>query len=196
MWIIPEALQPVILAGILSLVGGILLEKFRNKQPKILYYLSNISDFQVPSTTREGQQQTIFVNTHSIVVQNAGRAPAHNIEVVHRPIADQNFWFRINPDITYSEGRTPEGGRILKFPHLLPGQMVTISYLYTYPHQIQHIHNYVKSDEVAGQAINVFHVMQTPKWLQHIFLWLAFLGVIYAGQLLWVGIINFIRWVK
>jgi len=86
MWQVPISWQPPLLASVLSLVVGVILEKYRARRPNLVYYLSHISGFQIPPQPGQQIQQTILINTHSIVVANIGRGVAHNVEVAHRPI--------------------------------------------------------------------------------------------------------------
>lgn len=196
MWPVPTSWQPPLITAILSVVGGVILEKYRSRRPNLVYYLSHISDFRISTQPQQGQSQQpqqVFINTHSITVANIGRGVAHNVEVAHRPIIDPNFWWRINPDVPVEQGRTPEGGLILRFPLLHPNQQVLISYLYTYPHRIELIHNYVRSAEVPGVAINVISVRPWPRWMQLAVMWLALFGLLYVGQLLVASLINVVR---
>ncbi len=192
MWPLIGQYQNEIISAILSFVGGVLLEKYNNRKPDLPYYLLNSSVFNVPATP---PAQAAQVYTHSIVIQNNGRAPATNIEVVHFNLVPQPvlFIYQVAPDVQVVPDRTPNGGLILRFSNLLPAQQITISYLYSYPYGVQNIHNYVKSSEVTGYPISVLSVRHTPKWLQSTLLWLALFGLIYSVQLLWVGIVHCIK---
>lgn len=189
-----ESWQPQIFAALLALVVGICLEKYRNRKPDLFYYLLSASSFEIPNTARQQnppaqqvQVPTLFINTHSIVIQNGGKVPATNVEVVHHRILDSSFHYRVAPDVPFTVDTTPGHGLILRFPNLLPGHAITISYLYTSPLLVNQIHNYVNCHESAGYAINVLSVRQTPKWLQYLLLWLGLLGLIYLTQLFWIG---------
>jgi len=177
------AWQPAVITAILSLFTGIIIEKYRNRRPILEYYLSSMSSFFIPAKIQG--QIDINLYTHSIVIHNRGRASANNVKVVHRinKATSQNFWFRISPDVQFSEDVTPEGNLIISIDKLLPNAWVTVSYLYMYPHRADFIHNYVVSDEVHGIPISVLFVRQTPKWLQWLFLVLSLLGLAYVIQL-------------
>ena len=185
MFTLPDQIKITLFACVLTFIFGILLEKFKEKKPKLIYYLSSLSDFSIPSN-QAGQQNT-HINTHNVVVQNDGRSSAKNVEIAHHPLTSTNFWYKVNPDIAYSIDKTPQGGLIIRIPSLLPKQALTISYLYTYPFQINQIHNYVKSDEVAGEAISILYVRQTPKWAARALIFFGILGLVYLVQILWLG---------
>lgn len=191
MWSIPDSWQPPIISAILAFVGGILLTNYQNRKPRLISFFTNMSDFHIPSN--QAGQPNLTIYTHTIVVQNTGKASANNVEVVHRNVGLQNYWHKVTPDVVFQQDRTPDGGLILRFPSLLPKQAVTISYLYTYPFHVDAIHNYVKSNEVAANVTAIFFVPQTPQWLAKLLLWLALFGLIYLIQLFSNGFVILIR---
>ena len=195
----PLLLEPYhkeIVSALLAFIVGILLEKYTNKKPNISYFILNSSQFNLPA---QAGNQSSKVFTHSIVIQNNGKAPATNIEVVHFNLnpAPVLFIYQISPDGQYTEDKTQNGGLILRFPSLLPSHQIAISVpLYSYPYGTNNIHNYVKSTEVFGYPISILTVRHTPKWLQLMILWLSLFGFIYALELLWTGLVIFIKFIS
>lgn len=194
MWELISNWQTPIISAILALIVGVLVERYRLKQPRLTYYLGHVADFSIPTKAADGTESQASIYTHSITITNQGRGVAHNIEVAHYHLNTSNFWYRINPEISFDVGQLSGGGLVLKFPMVHPRDQISIAYLYTYPYEIASIHNYVRSDEVLAKPISVIPVQQFPIWVQRLTTWLAIFGLIYVAQLIIVGAMEFIRY--
>ena len=70
------------------------------------------------------------------------------------------------------------------FPRVVPGEQITLSYLYFPPITWNLVNNYVKSDEGMATVITVLPARQFPKWvvnIQRLLVVLGFAAVTYFG---------------
>lgn len=114
----------------------------------------------------------IFICTHSLVVRNGGKLPAHNVRIVHKMLPD----YHIYPNLQYSEIKMTGSAGELLFPILVPNEQVTISYLYFPPNGYTDINDYVKSDEGFAKFIEVMPTLIFPKWFLWLLLVFVFIG--------------------
>lgn len=118
------------------------------------------------------------IHTHAIVVRNAGQKTAHNVRIDH---AVMPLSFGVHPPIRHELTRQGDGAEIL-FPVLVPGEQVTISYLYFAPLTWDRIQGWVKCDEGMARAVNVIPSTPLPKgvrWLLAIFTFIGASTVVY-----------------
>lgn len=113
------------------------------------------------------------MNTHAIVIRNAGNIAAKNIRVGHNIFPDISC--TVSPPIEY-EVKKIENGTELIFPIMVPKEQITISYLYFPPVVCSQINTYVKSDEGFARVIHVIPSPQLPRWLEIILYFLLFIG--------------------
>ena len=134
-----------ILAPILTAIGGIIAKRYFEARPKLITYLVHAS--AIPLSDEENTK----VNTHSIVVRNAGKRTAHNIRIGH------NFLpaFQIFPQLAREVVKGANNSAEIVIPTLVPGEQINISYLYFPPEVYSQVHSYCKSDEMAAKYINV-----------------------------------------
>ena len=129
--------------------------KFENK-PNLISYFGHVSSFKY--TLDNGQLIDVF--THSVVLRNAGRRSATNVRITHNELPDFNIW----PKIAYSTENLPEGGKDILIPTLVPGEQITISYLYFPPTTVEQINAGIKSDQGFAKAIPVLLQRQYSMW--------------------------------
>jgi hypothetical protein len=172
-------------------VGGLLLAlvlRLIERRARVVVFYGHIGFFQLhPSANGPGGA----VHTHTVVIRNAGRLTAHNVRVPHKvSLAAANINVSVLPQINYSVQPLPTGGDEILFPTLVPGQMLTISYLYYPPVAWNQIHEPVRSDEGMARELNVLPTAQLRPW-QLRGLWaLVIIGAITSIYL----IIELIRW--
>jgi hypothetical protein len=162
-----------------TLVLGKFLDQLFAKKTRLVSYLGHVSAFTLQNQTQ--------VYTHSIVVRNVGRQTANNVRIGHHVLPADH---RIHPPVPYTIQQTPGGGAEIQIPTLVPGEQVTISYLYFPPVTFTQINAYTKSDEGAARILTVFPRPQPPKWYVRSVWTLVFIGatsVLYVLALL-------IRW--
>jgi hypothetical protein len=169
-----------IIVPFLTLIIGRYLEKWFSKKPKLISYVGHVSAF----TLSNGPQ----IYTHSIVVANHGKLACNNVRLGHFFLPD----FQINPPIKHSVEEI-SGGKEIVFPILIPGEQVTVSYLYFPPVTWDKINSSTKCDEGFAKIINVLPTLQMPRWMKRTVWSLVAIGVATVIYLL-VCLINW--WVK
>jgi hypothetical protein len=153
------------------LVIGALINRYFERRPKLITYYGHTSAFRL----RTPEQSEVF--THSIVIRNAGRKSASNIAVGH------NFFprdYQIFPAIAHEIRKVPDSADEIFIPLLVPGEQITISYLYWPPVTYAQVNTYVKSDDGFAKVLRVIPTPQSPKWVLATIWALVTLGAITA----------------
>lgn len=133
-------------APVIALLVGAGLNRFLERRPKLITYLGHAS--AVPITPPQGQP--FQVHTHSVVVRNGGKRPATNVRLGHHFLPA----FSVYPSIDYHVVELPGGGKEIVFSSLVPGEQVTLAYLYYPPLLFSGVNSYTKSDD--GFAVIVY----------------------------------------
>lgn len=120
------------------------------------------------------------VNTHAVVVRNVGKKTANNVRIDHAvfPLS-----FGVHPPIRHTVTRQGDGAEVL-FPVLVPGEQVTISYLYFPPLTWDRINGWVKCDEGMARAINVIPSTPPPRGVRWVLNAFTFVGA--SALLYWI----------
>ena len=157
-----------------TLILGKYLDRWLYRRPKLISYLGHTSAFNVQS------EPPINIHTHAIVLKNAGRATANQVRVGHHILPDN---FLVYPQVPHSVERSQGTAAEIVIPRLVPGEQITISYLYFPPLIWNQINSYTKSDVGYAKILNVLPTPQRSKWASAILWTLIFIGtvsVIYA----------------
>jgi hypothetical protein len=161
-------------APIIALFVGAALDRVLERRPRLLAYYGHVSSF-----TLTGPPATV-VNTHTVVIVNTGRKSASNIRVGHVFLPS----VQVMPSVQFTTAALPSGGHEIVFPQLVPGEQVTLSYLYFPPITWNLVNSYVKSDEGMATVITVLPSRQLPKWqanVQRLLIVLGFAAAIYLA---------------
>jgi hypothetical protein len=143
-------------APIAAVFIGAALSRWWERRPRLISYLAHA--IAVPVRPPEGEQ--FQVNTHSIVVRNAGKRAATNVRLGHHVLPN----FSVYPSVHYSVVDLPGGGKELLFPALVPGEQITVAYLYSPPVFWQHVNSHTKSDEGFAKIVTALPTpMPSPK---------------------------------
>jgi hypothetical protein len=161
-------------APVITAVVAFIIKKYFEAEPKLISYLVHASAIPL------NDENKLKVNTHSIVVRNSGKKTANNIRIGHNHLPKS---YQLHPQVTHevTEG-TDESAEIL-IPTLVPGEQISISYLYFPPVIWNQINSYCKSDEVNAKYINVIPSPAIGK-LQSFF----------VGSLLFIGASTVVYW--
>src|ERR1039458_9945331 len=104
---------------------------------------------QMPPQTEGGTPWNALLRTHAITIQNQGRQPAHNIEIIHQRKPDL---FQLSPSLDFRESFSPQGSHIVRVDALGPREFFTIEFLsYTSDPGLQ----VIRSNEGTAQPITV-----------------------------------------
>jgi hypothetical protein len=162
-------------APLVTLLAGIALDRWLERRPKLLTYLAHASAVQV----KPPEGAAFQVNTHSVVVRNAGRKPATNVRLSHIVLPN----FSVYPAVKYEVVDLPGGAKEILFPILVPGEQVTIAYLYAPPVFVNNVNTQTKSDEGFAKVLTVLPKPQPGpalRWSAVILMVIGGTTVIYA----------------
>jgi hypothetical protein len=155
-----------LVAPILTAIVGLIVKRYFEDRPKLITYLIHASAIPL------GDEKNTNVNTHSVVVRNAGKKTAHNVRIGH------NFLpaFQIYPQLSHEVVRGAGNSAEIIIPTLVPGEQISISYLYFPPDLWSQVHSYCKSDEMTAKYINVIPAAQLNKFQLSLTWMLLFVG--------------------
>src|SRR5712692_7573779 len=174
-----------IAAPIIALFVGVWVNRRFESRPVLISYFGHVSAFRVIPPNGA----PVFVNTHSVVLRNAGRRSATNVRVRHNVLPDFNIW----PALQQHVEDLPGGGREIIIPTLVPGEEVTISYLYFAPVTFAQINAGIRSDQGFAHPIPVLLQRQYPKWFNFIAAALMLLGLISGVYVAFYVVVRLIR---
>lgn len=161
-----EKLVGYIATGIVSLVVGLLLQRFQSK-PKLLYWIPGSFLFEL-------KEPKIAIRTDSLTIQNDGRKPATNVEIIHKNKPDH---FQFSTAISFTEEINPNGEHVVKIPSLGAKEFVNIQLL---SHMQEPILLNVRSADGPAQLIQVHLQRIIPKWIQILIVILLLIGFGFA----------------
>ncbi len=151
---------PQIVLVILTAVVYKLVEILFGRRSKVVFYLSEVATF---TYTYSGARQRVLLNTLTITLQNLGRAPAEDVQIVHYWLPEN---YTISPPMQSRKISLPEGQEAIVLDRILPRQTVTISYLYsTAPPNKSRVHSYVSTQDHIAKQIEVGLSRRRPKWI-------------------------------
>ena len=156
-----------LLAPVIAAVIGAVVKKYFEAKPKLITYLVHSS--AIPLNDNSNTQ----VNTHCIVVRNAGKKTAHNVRIGHNVLPKG---FQVFPLLSYKVIESTNGSAEILIPTLVPNEKVSISYLYFPPLLWNQVNSYTKSDEGFASVINAIPTPQPPRFVVALVWLLMFLG--------------------
>ena len=162
---------------IIALFVGAGIDRVLERRARVVSYLGHVSGIRL--TRDEGP---IVVNTHSVVLRNAGRKTATNVRLGHQVLPD----FQLFPDIEYSVRELPGGQKEIVIPSLIPKKEVTVTYLYFPPLTWDQINTHLETDDGPIKVIRVLPTIQLPRWLQVVLWGLIIYGAIALIYTVWM----------
>lgn len=167
-------------APIIALFVGVWVNRRFESRPKLISYFSHVSAFRhIP----EGGEP-LQVNTHSVVLRNTGRRSATNVRLHHANLPNFNIW----PVVVHNIETLPDGSQDIVIPALIPGEEITVSYLYFPPLVAGQINAGIKCDQGFANQITVLLQRQYPRWFNRTVIVLFFVGVVTVCYLGFIGI--------
>lgn len=170
---------------IIALFVGVWANRRFENRPALISYFGHVSSFR--HTPPGGQP--LVVHTHSVVLRNAGRRAATNVRLSHIVLPDFNIW----PAVAYHMEDLPAGGRDIVIPTLVPGELITISYLYFPPVTVDQVNAGIKCDQGFAHPIPVLLQRQYPRWFNAIARVLLLMGLISGFYLLYLVVLGGIQ---
>ena len=109
-----------------------------------------------------------------MILRNTGRQNATNVRVHHAILTDFNIW----PQLVYHVEVLQDGSKDIVIPNLVPGEQITISYLYFPPVTFDQINAGIKCDRGFAHQIPVLLQRQYPRWVNRTAAILMLIGII------------------
>ncbi len=153
------------------------------RRPNVITWLGHASTVQI--TPAQGPPG-IWVNTHAVVIRNAGKMAATNVRLGHNHLPN----FGVYPNVQYQVSPLPAGGSEIVFATLVPNEQITVTYLYYPPVTWNQINAYTKFDQGMARVITVLPTPAQPMWLLRIGAVVLFVGLVATLYLLYL----FGRW--
>jgi len=167
-WLIVATIAGPVIGG----AAGALIERSLQNRPKLFTYYGNVSSHSIASDTGP-----VAIHTHDVIVRNGGRKSARNVRLGHTVLPKD---YRVTPAVEYHLQEVPGSGPDIVFAALVPGEQVTVSYIYFPPLLYNQVNSYVKSEEGFAKVITVLPQPQYPKWFNATAALFFMLGVIAA----------------
>ena len=164
------SIMATIAAPLIALFVGATLNRAIERRARLVSYLGHVAAHRID--LENGNQLDVF--THSIVLKNNGRSPAHNVRITHTTLPS----FNVRSGVMFTTETLPSGEIDIVISVLVPRQEITISYLYHPPTTWSQVNGQIKSDEGMAQVLTVLPVVQFPKWVNAIAAGLMFIGLI------------------
>ena len=174
-----------IASPVIGLFVGVWVNRRFESRPILISYFSHVSAFRY--TPPGGQPSQ--VNTHSVVLRNAGRKSATNIRLHHALLPEFNIW----PIVVHNVETLRDGSQDIVIPTLVPGEEITVSYLYFPPVIVGQVNAGVKCDQGFANQITVLLQRQYPRWFNRTVIALFLVGVVTVAYLIYVGATVIVR---
>jgi hypothetical protein len=169
-----------IAAPLITLVVGIWLTRKFESRPILISYYGHISAFRATPPDRD----PIAIHTHAVVLRNIGRKAATDVRLHHNYLPD----FSIHPSVQHQAEDLTDGTRDIVIPTLVPGEEVTISYLYYPPLTAAGVNAGIKCDQGFAQQIPVLLQRQYPKSVQLLVAGLLLIGAVASLYFAYLGV--------
>lgn len=169
-----------IAAPVIALFVGAVLDRKLERKPRLISFLSHATAVRV--NPPEGQPFSI--NSHSVVVRNAGRLSATNVRLGHNTLpADFSVW----PTVEHVVQRRDDGTAEIIFSTLVPNEQIVVTYLYASPLTFNQINSYTKCDQSYAHVVTALTAPIQSPWIKSAIAGLATYGVIMLLSTIWQG---------
>ena len=174
-----------IAAPVITLFIGVWVNRKFESRPVLISYFSHVSAFRYVPTGG----QPMGINTHSVVLRNTGRVSATGVRIHHNNLPDFNIW----PPVVHNVEILKDGSQDIVIPVLVPGEQITISYLYFPPVTVDQVNAGIKSDQGFSQQIPVLLQRQVVGWVRMVVATLMIAGLVAILYGLYTAISTAIR---
>jgi len=158
-----------IVAPILTLFLGIAIKSLLERKPKLIAYFTHATSFPIQQGVINNQ-----INTHGIIIRNAGEKTALDIRVRHRYLPEH---FNVYPGVKYKVEELPGGGKEIVFPKLVPNEQISIAYLYHPPVVYSQIHEGIVHEGGFAIEVTALPTQIYPSWIIRSLWALLILGI-------------------
>jgi hypothetical protein len=152
------------------IIALLIAEQLYSRRTRLISFYSHVAAI---TGTFPGATQQTQVNTHTVVLRNTGRQAASNVRLHHGILP----LYSIYPVIVHHVDTLPDGSQDIAIPTLVPGEQITITYLYFPPTTYAQVNQGIKCDEGFAQAIPVNIRRVFPRWWNVIAQLLFLVGV-------------------
>lgn len=138
-----------VLSAVVTALVGFAWKRYMEARPKVVQFFVHSGAVSIPAASPAPGQPTPtagIVHTHALVIRNTGAKSATNLRVGHHRLPP----FSIAPPVKY----TTNGTEIL-IPNLVPGEALTLTYVYGPDLTWDQVHAYTKTDEMLVQHLRV-----------------------------------------
>jgi len=181
-------LVATIAAPLLTLFVGAWLSRAVEKRPKLVAYFAHSTAVTLDPG---GGNPSFNINTHTVVVRNAGGLPAKNIHIPHLTLPGRNGvpgGYTVWPPQQHQVIDLAGGASEILIPALPPNGELTVSYLYLPPLFSNQIHQQVRHDDGIAASYNVHLVKKPAVWMLVVVCALGGTGFLTLLYLLWEGV--------
>ena len=119
-----------------------------------------------------------------MVLRNTGRRSATNVRLHHASLPNFNIW----PVVVHNVETLPGGSQDIVIPTLIPGEEITVSYLYFPPLIAGQVNAGIKCDQGFANQITVLLQRQYPRWFNRTVIVLFLVGVVTVCYLAYIGV--------
>jgi len=174
-----------IAAPIVALFAGVWINRRFESRPILISYFGHVAAF----VHHPASGDPINVHTHAVVLWNTGRRSATNVRLHHTVLPDFNIW----PQLNHTVETLSDGSRDIVIPTLVPGEQITISYLYFAPLTVTQVNAGIKHDRGFAKEIPVLLQRQYPRWFNFTGASLMLVGLVSIVYLLYRVVLNFLH---
>lgn len=174
-----------IASPVFALFVGVWVNRRFESRPALVSYFSHVSAFRYTPPN----SQPVQVNTHSVVLRNIGRKSATNIRLHHAILPEFNIW----PVVVYNIETLPDGSKDIVIPTLVPGEEITVSYLYFPPLVVAQINAGIKSEQGFAKQITVLLQRQYPRWFNRTVITLFLVGIVAVCYITYIVVTSTVR---
>ncbi len=166
---------------VVALIVGVYIKQWLERKPKLYFWLLSATGIRIEDPNNPNH--FLNPNTHTIVLQNAGRKSATNVRLGHNDV--HPFWYQISPSIHYEERLLQGGGMEIVIPALTPKRIINITYFYFAPITYGQVNTHIESDEGMAKLIPMTTQRIFPKWVNSLIVIVMFTGLVALVYLGW-----------
>ena len=171
----------------MTLVVGVFLKQWLERKPRLTYWLHSTTGITIEDPNDPAKN--LHPNTHTVVLQNAGRKSATIVRLGHTNVGP--VWYQIVPNVHYEQRDLAGGAYEIVIDNLTPGRLINTSYFYFGPTIYVDINTHFESDEGQAKFISVVTQRTIPSWVIWFRARLIIVGLATVTFLLW----EFIPWI-